>query len=407
MRVLYLANPLRCGTGGDRRSFEVLCRIGGLGVEPVVVVDDFVWRKMKSDNNTRFSPKQKTYSLKRPSVIYDKLFKSASRAALDYYSILKTANQIAQIAKQEHVDLIVSHHEKIDFLLEAYLAAKKCSVPWTCVFQSFLFPPCASTPWRRVSSKRKAYLFALYGLLYTRIFKAVKTTTLLAVSPSIEVDIRRYFGGWQGKMQVLRPGVAVHHQKIKPVEPSSERVDAIFFSRLVPEKGIYDLPEVAAQLAAKQPDLRFLVLGRFDTVGMRSNFENLVRSHNVEANVVYKGYFEGDALYSLVKSARVLVYPSQHDAFPLVVLEALAAGTPVVAYDIPAIRLNFPPDIVRRVPVGDYKAMAAEAQKIIADARLREALSQKALTFASGFSWEHVVEAELQAYNLVLGVKLH
>ena len=402
MKVLYLANPLRSGTGGDRRSFEVLRRIAKLGVESVIVVDDFVWQKMKRSGDTWFSPNQKVYSVKRANVVYDKRFKSASRAALDYYSIQVSARQIAQIARQEHVELIVSEHEKIDFLLEAHHAAEKCRVPWTCVFQSFLFPPYASTPWRRVSTSRKAYLFALYGLLYARILEAAKSTILLAVSPSIEVDIKRYFGGWQGKMHVLRPGVAVEQQKIQQAQPSNEKVDAIFFSRLVPEKGIYDLPKVAAELAREKPDFKLWVLGRFDSAAMRSRFEGLVASNSVGKNVVYGGYREGPALYGLVKAAKVLVYPSQHDAFPLVVLEALAAGTPVVAYDIPAIKLNFPPDIVRKVPVGDAKAMAAEAQKLIVDDKLRTALSERALAFAAGFSWDNAVAAERQAYESVL-----
>lgn len=402
MKVLYLANPLQSGTGGDRRSFEVLKRIGNLGVEPVIVVDEFVWQKMKRSGNTRFSPKQKIYSIKRPNVIYNRLFKSASRALLDYYSIYRSANIIAQIAKQEHVELIVSHHEKVDFILEAYLAAKKGHVPWTCVFQSFLFPAYASTPWRRISTKRKAYLFALYGALYARILKAAKSTTLLAVSPSIEVDIKRYFGGWKGKMKVLRPGVAVDQQKIGQVEASHERVDAVFFSRLVPEKGVYDLPKITAEIAERKSDFRLVVFGHFDSAVVKSKYEDSVATSSVASNITYRGYREQEALIPTVKSAKVLIYPSLHDAFPLVVLEALACGTPVVAYDIPAMRLNFPSDIVRVVPVGDYKQMATEALRIIEHKNIRDVLSQKALTFAAGFSWDRVVSEERQAYDKVL-----
>ncbi len=402
MKVLYLANPLRSGTGGDRRSFEVLGRIGKLGVEPVIVVDDFVYQKMRQSGDVQFSPSQKIYSICRANVAYDKRFKSASRAALDYFSVWRSSRQIAQIAKQENVELIVPEHEKIDFLLEAHYAAQACHVPWTCVFQSFLFPPYASTPWRYVSASRRAYLLSLYGLLYARILKAAKSTTLLAVSPSIQVDIKRYFGGWQGKMHVIHPGVAVEQQKIQQAQPAHNKADAVFFSRLVPEKGIYDLPRIAAEAAKAKPSFRLLVLGRFDSSAMRERFMGLVAENDVGGNVVYMGYREGAALYSLVKAAKVLVYPSQHDAFPLVVLEALAAGTPVVAYDVPAIRLNFPSELVRTVPVGDTKAMATAAQKIIGDEALRARLSAQAMAFASGFTWERVAAAEREAYNAIL-----
>ena len=124
MKVLYLANPLMSGTGGDRRSFEVLQRVKQHGIDPVIVVDEFVLEKMKREGNP-LCRRHKIYSIKRPNVIYDRYFRSASRAALDYFSIYETAKVIAQIARAERVELIVSHHEKTDFMLEAYFAAKK------------------------------------------------------------------------------------------------------------------------------------------------------------------------------------------------------------------------------------------------------------------------------------------
>ena len=143
VKVLYLANPLMGGTGGDRRSFEVLQRVEQHGVDPVIAVDEFVLEKMKREGNPlcRF----KIYSIKRPNVVYDHYFRSASRAALDYFSVFQTANQIAGIARAEGIQLIISHHEKTDFLLETYFAAKKLHAPWTCVFQLPLFPPYASS----------------------------------------------------------------------------------------------------------------------------------------------------------------------------------------------------------------------------------------------------------------------
>ena len=350
MKVLYLANPLRTGTGGDRRSFEVLKRIGKYGVEPIIVVDDFVWKGMKSDGSAELL-RHKIYSVKRPNVVYAGYFRSASRSALDYFSIFKTANVIADIAKKERVELIVSEHEKTDFLLEAYFAAKKRSLPWTCVFQLPLFPPYASTAWRPVTFPRRLYMFGLYSRLYALAARALKSTLPLAVSASIELETKHYLGGWKSKMLVLHPGVGVDNEKMRKIQPSKEKPDAFFFSRLAPEKGIYDLPEIALEMAQKKPDLKFSVAGRFGSVAFQNRYENLVTQSGVTGCLGYKGFLNQAELYSLVKAAKVLVYPSSHDAFPLVVLETLACGTPVVAYDIPAITLNFPLAWLRRFPL--------------------------------------------------------
>lgn len=402
MKVLYLANPLQTSTGGDRRSFEVLQRVGRLGVEPVIVVDDFVLQKMRLEGNPLLK-KHKIYSVKRPNVVYQRYFRSASRAALDYSSIFWTARLIHAIAQKEHAQLIVSHHEKIDFMLESYLAAQKCRVPWTCLFQLPLFPPYASSAWRPVRGGRRLYMLALYSRLYRLVAEALQSTVTLSVSPSIEVETKSYLGGLNIKMFVLRPGVGVDNKKIQSIAAAQDKVDVFSFSRLTPEKGIYDLPQIASAMKQSKLDLKFLVGGKFDAPSFRVNYDRLVAKHQVGDCLIYKGFLGETQLYSLVKAAKVLLYPSRHDAFPLVVLETLSCGTPVVAYKIPAITSNFPAGAVKTVPVGDCQQMAEAALKILGDADLRQGLSRKALAFTAEYSWEKVAAAEVEAYAKVTG----
>jgi Glycosyltransferase len=54
--------------------------------------------------------------------------------------------------------------------------------------------------------------------------------------------------------------------------------------------------------------------------------------------VEYLGFVSQDKLIDVVSKAKVLVYPSHFDSFPLVILESLALGTPVIAYKIPGVR---------------------------------------------------------------------
>jgi len=67
-------------------------------------------------------------------------------------------------------------------------------------------------------------------------------------------------------------------------------------------------------------------------------------------------------LYGLLSRAKVLLYPSHSDSFSIVVLESLACGTPVVAYDIPGPRSVYGDlPAVRFVKEFDRRAMAEEA----------------------------------------------
>ena len=154
-------------------------------------------------------------------------------------------------------------------------------------------------------------------------------------------------------------------------------------------------------MAKAKPDLKFLVGGRFGASSFKRNFDNMIAKNQLDKRLVYKGLLGQKELYGLVKAAKVLVYPSRHDAFPLVVLETLACGTPVVAYGIPAVKSNFPADIVTQISVGDFKQMAGHATEIINNSDLRQVLSQKATAFTSRYSWENVAAAEVEAYNKV------
>ena len=241
----------------------------------------------------------------------------------------------------------------------------------------------------------------LYSRLYAGVAKALKSTLTFAVSRSIELETKSYLGGLSFEMHVLQPGVGVDHEKLNNIPSSLENVDAFFFSRLSPEKGIFDLPEIAFNVAQNKPDLKFLFAGRFGLAAFKNRFDGLVAAKKLGGKLMYRGFLPESELYGLVKSSRVLLYPSRHDAFPLVVLETLACGTPVIAYGIPAITSNFPSDVVMRVPVGDTKQMAAQASKIIMNPELRHSLSEKAKAFTLRYSWGNVATAEVNAYGRV------
>jgi glycosyltransferase involved in cell wall biosynthesis len=67
----------------------------------------------------------------------------------------------------------------------------------------------------------------------------------------------------------------------------------------------------------------------------------LARKLNIHDKILLTGHIPREELFMLKAKALVHLYPSHEDAFPYSVLESLALGTPVVAYDIPALRINF------------------------------------------------------------------
>jgi glycosyltransferase involved in cell wall biosynthesis len=112
-------------------------------------------------------------------------------------------------------------------------------------------------------------------------------------------------------------------------------------------------------------------------------------------NVRFHGVAHGPELVALYREADVFVLPSAVEGMPLVLLEAMAMGLPVVATDIPGTR-----DLVSHdrngllVPPGDPAALREALLSVISDADRYQRMSQNARDLAGKYSWD-AASAEL------------
>jgi len=104
----------------------------------------------------------------------------------------------------------------------------------------------------------------------------------------------------------------------------------LFVGRLASNKGLLDLAQAFATLAASDAAAQLVVVG--EDGGQRANLEAKVRELGVAGRVHLLGHVDDEALLAAAyRDARLTVLPSEYEAFGLVLLESLAAGTPVVA----------------------------------------------------------------------------
>lgn len=109
-----------------------------------------------------------------------------------------------------------------------------------------------------------------------------------------------------------------------------------------PRKGSIDLLEGFARLRATRPDLRLVFGGGetlFDYRDYRAAFDARAAELGIAPTIL--GTVDDDALPALVAAADVLGFVSTKEGFGLAAMEALAAGTTVVARDLPVIREVF------------------------------------------------------------------
>jgi glycosyltransferase involved in cell wall biosynthesis len=104
----------------------------------------------------------------------------------------------------------------------------------------------------------------------------------------------------------------------------------------------------------------------------------------------------------LMRAADVFAFPSEREGFGLVVLEAQAAGLPVVASDLPVLR-EFLADgrDCRMVPVGDAEALGAALVETMTDPALRVHLAEGGRITSDRFTWDAAAAAHERVYARV------
>ena len=184
-----------------------------------------------------------------------------------------------------------------------------------------------------------------------------------------------------------------------PRPPSMDgRRWVVYVGRLVPEKGVRELVEALARAATS--DAGLLVVGDGPD---RAPLEALAASLGVAHRVRFAGSVPHQDVAPYLQHADVAVLPSWYEERGRVLLEAMAAGAPVVA-----ARTGGIPATVRHgvngllVPPRQPDRLATAIDRILGDAVFAETLRDAGRATASGHGLDGLVEATLDAYATVI-----
>nr|MDP9479151.1 glycosyltransferase family 4 protein [Actinomycetota bacterium] len=295
------------------------------------------------------------------------------------------ARKLRRLLRAERFDLVHAH---------VYASAAAAAIATLGTGVPLVITEHTEAPWR----SRRARLFS--RLVYRRAER------IIAVSGAIRRLLIEGYAVPPGRVTFV-PNAVVPVPDALPATsqaiPAGWRKGPLIgrVARLQTEKGVDIFLKAAARVAPLFPEARFLVIGDGP---LRQELAVLAKRLGLEERVRFLG-FRSDAP-ALIALLDVLVVSSLSDGAPLVILEAMEAGVPVVASAVGGI-----PDQIRHdeegvlVPPGDPVALGDALVGLLRDPayakRLGEAGRRRA---ASEFGYGAMVRRVEAVYRAALGV---
>ncbi len=172
------------------------------------------------------------------------------------------------------------------------------------------------------------------------------------------------------------------------------RTVALFLHRVASRKGAHFLPEIARRIVKEADPITFLIAGGGPYL---EELRRRIDADNLGAYFDFRGWVPNKDVPDYFRAADLYLMPSEEEGFPRVLLEAMAAGCPFIAFDVGGVRDILPPSLMECVvPPRDTDAFARRSARALKDSALRGGWSRIGEKRAALFSEDRVLEAFLR-----------
>jgi len=252
-----------------------------------------------------------------------------------------------------------------------------------------------------------------------KIRKVLRSVDTLIALTSTMSDTYKDLGVYGNNVSLVPNGVAVDDFNLGETFDSDSirnkynvKADVpllLTVGRYHKKKGFNLIPQIATNLRELNVDFKWLIVGNgtenIDPMIRHFNLEDLVTTVPSIGIQQHKSYFKfpGDDLIDLYKCADIYVFPSLLEGFPRVILEAMAASTPIVTTDAEGCV-----DLVEDGANGfvsnknDHMTMAKNISKIIKDPNLMSKMAICSREKSYEYNWDIVVDKYEQIYRDLL-----
>ncbi len=218
-----------------------------------------------------------------------------------------------------------------------------------------------------------------------------KSRAVIAVSQNTKSDILKYYQTPSERVKVIYNGF---RSKSEFLNSKSETISKfkilnskflLFVGTLQPRKNIAILIEAFSTVVKSNKDLKLIIVGKRGWL-YNSIFQK-VSDLGLENKIKFTGYLPDSELAILYKNAAMMVLPSLYEGFGIPILEAMAAGCPVITSNVSSL-----PEIAGEAALyfnpHDSVELAGKIDMILKDKSMRDDLIKKGKARVGRFSWE-------------------
>lgn len=242
-------------------------------------------------------------------------------------------------------------------------------------------------------------LLAYYDSMFKKFCKSCKNIVVNSKYMYMN-ELSRYCKFMDDKIKFISNGINVEKiQKSRKIKLQGD-VSILFIGHLEKRKGIDILIKAFMKILNKKHDnIHLYIIGS----GRLENFyKSLVNKNGKYSNIHFLGSLSEEVKFSILNSCDFCVFPSRWENAPIVLLEAMAAGKPIISTKVGGI-----PEIIQEGRNGllvypDVPFVANAMSLLIEDQEIRKKLSKNNLIDVKKYSWKKISPKYIELYQKLI-----
>lgn len=301
-------------------------------------------------------------------------------------------NALVELIGKEKIDLIFTNTSVI---IEGALAAQLCGIPHIWHIHELI--------------NRDPGLFPFLDMLPFYTLLEVLTDKIVVVSRSVEAEMKQFVQ--TDKIEVVYNGIDSSNETY--IQRDKERIFGFdndvptvsFVGMLSKRKGVFNLVDTASLVIQRFPEIKFVIAG--PDAGVFNTMLKRLEEKKIDHAFRFLG-FRTDVL-NIIGSSDIFVLPSLVDPLPVVLLEAMIAGKPVVATQSGgAAEMVVHGKTGLLVPVNDPSTMAQAIVSLLENPKRMQLMGQRAKDRVRRvFSYEQYIRNFERLFDEVSSKKEH